>query len=258
MKIACIARQVLDADQRLATLDGRVSHDGVTFVLDGMDAYGVEQALQIRERRPDSEVLVLGLGADRVDGALRHALSMGADRAILLEVEAELDPLTQASLLAGEIRREGADLVFVGGRDAEGDSSALGPAMAEALGWPHSDWTTSIQVSNGSIVVEHDTDRGRERLELPLPAVVTTQQGLDEPRRPTLQGMMAAQKTGCERRAPGIEGDVEPRTTIVNEKVVVIERRGEILEGSPEEAARALVQRLGAAGGLGPGAGDSP
>lgn len=244
MKIITILKQVPDAEARLrATADG-IDLDGATFVMDGMDEYGVEEALRIREGGVDAEVVAVALGPERYQEALRTALAMGADRAVLVEAAQAPDPISQARVLAQLVREEGADLVLLGGKQADWDSAALGPALAEALGWPHSDWTTQLEVRGEELAVTHDSDEGNERLTLPLPAVVTTQQGLNEPRYPTLPNIMKAKRK--ELRVVTLDdlGGAQPLTTVLEQKIMTRERRNEILGGDPREAARELVRRL--------------
>lgn len=244
MKVLTVVRQVPDAEARVRADGGRVDLSGVTFVMDGMDEYGVEEALRIREGGVDAEVVAVALGPERYQEALRTALAMGADRAVLVEAAQAPDPISQARVLAQLVREEGADLVLLGGKQADWDSAALGPALAEALGWPHSDWTTQLEVRGEELAVTHDSDEGNERLTLPLPAVVTTQQGLNEPRYPTLPNIMKAKRK--ELRVVTLDdlGGAQPLTTVLEQKIMTRERRNEILGGDPREAARELVRRL--------------
>ena len=243
MKIVTILKQVPDAEARIRVAGGAVDLEGVTFVIDGMDEYGVEQALRIREGGVDAEVVALALGPKRFEEAIRTALAMGVDRAIHIETDEPLDPIAQAGVLADTIRDEGADLVFVGGKQADWDSSALGPAVAEVLGWPHSDWTTELEVDAGRLNVRHDTDGGSETLDMPLPAVVTTQQGLNEPRYPTLPNIMKAKRKELAKR-PLQGGEPNPRVEVVAQEIQTRERRNEILGGDAADAARELVRKL--------------
>lgn len=244
MKIVTILKQVPDAEARIRVAAGNVDFEGVTFVIDGMDEYGVEQALRLREGGADAEIVALALGPKRFEEAIRTALAMGVDRAIHYETEAMLDPIAQAEVLAAAIRDEAADVVFVGGKEADWDSSALGPAVAEALGWPHSDWTTELTIEDGVARARHDTDVGSERLEMPLPVVVTTQQGLNEPRYPTLPNIMKAKRKELAKRSLEDAGDPQPRVQVVEQVIQTRERLNEIIPGEPAEAARELVRKL--------------
>ena len=160
MKIVTVIRHVPDAEARVRVEDGEVALSGATFVIDGMDEYGVEQALRMRDDGAEAEIVALAVGPERSEEALRTALAMGADRARLLETDASLDPLATALALARVVAEEEADLVFVGGKQADWDSAALGPALAEALGWPLSDWTTAMAIEDGRLDVQHDADAG--------------------------------------------------------------------------------------------------
>lgn len=244
MKIISILKQVPDAEARIrATPDG-IDLEGATFVIDGMDEYGVEQALRIREGGEDAEIIALALGPKRFEEAIRTALAMGADRAIHLETDEALDPISQAKVLAGIIQEEGADLVFVGGKEADWDSAALGPAVAEALGWPHSDWTTSLELSGGEAKVVHDSDDGSETLTLPLPAVLTAQQGLNEPRYPTLPNIMKAKRKELKKLSLDDVGGASAKTQVIKQEIQTKERLNKVVEGDAGEAAKELVRLL--------------
>lgn len=244
MKIATVIRQVPDAEARVRAAGGTVDLQGVQFILDGMDEYGVEEALKLREAGADAEVIVFALGPARTEEALRTALAMGADRAVLVETDGQHDLLAQARVLAGLLKEEQVDLLLLGGKQADWDSAGLGAALAELLGWPLSDWTTSLTLQDGGIVTRHDTDDGSEQLELPLPAVVTTQQGLNEPRYPTLPNIMKARKKELKTISLQEAGEVASLTRTVNQAIETRERRNVILEGDAGSAARELVKLL--------------
>lgn len=244
MNILTILKQVPDAEARIRADGGVVDLSGVTFVIDGMDEYGVEEAIRLRERGLEVEITAVALGPARFEDALRTALALGADRAIHVDSDVRLDPIAQAQLLAGIAREAGAELIFVGGKQADWDSAALGPALAETLGWPHSDWTTRLELSGGTLEVDHDGDDGSEALTLPLPAVVTTQQGLNEPRYPTLPNIMKAKRKELRRITIDELGGATPRLTVLSEEVQTRDRLGRVLDGAPADAARELARLL--------------
>lgn len=244
MKIASIIRQVPDVEARIRAEAGRVNLDGVSFILDGMDEYGTEEALRLREGGLDAEIIVYAIGPARTEEAVRTALAMGADRAVFVETEEQPDVLAQAAVLAGLLREDGVELVLVGGKQADRDSAALGPALAEQLGWPLSDWTTSLQLEGGSLVTRHDIDGGSEQLQLPLPAVVTTQQGLNEPRYPTLPNIMKARRKELKTVSLAEAGGAASQVSTVNQLIETRARKGEIIDGDAASAARELVRRL--------------
>lgn len=246
MKIATIVRQVPDAEARVRAAGGKVDLDGAAFILDGMDEYGTEEALRLREGGLDAEVIVFAVGPARTEEAVRTALAMGADRAVFVETGADenLDVLAQAALLAGLLRQEGVELAFVGGKQADWDSAALGAALAAELDWPLSDWTTQLNLNGRELTTRHDTDDGSEQLTMQLPAVVTTQQGLNEPRYPTLPNIMKARRKELKTLSPAEAGAGASRTVRLSEEIETRARRGEIISGDAATAARELVRRL--------------
>ena len=244
MKIISIIKQVPDAEARIRAIPDGIDLEGATFVIDGMDEYGVEQALRIRESGEDAEIIALALGPQRFEEAIRTALAMGADRAIHIETDEALDPISQAKVLAGIIGNEGADLVFVGGKEADWDSAALGPAVAEALSWPHSDWTTALELSGSEAKVTHDSDDGNETLTLPLPAVFTTQQGLNEPRYPTLPNIMKAKRKELKKLSLEDAGGASPKTQTLKQEIQTKARLNKVVEGDAAEAAKELARLL--------------
>ena len=241
MTILTILKHVPDAESRVHAKGGALDLSGATFVIDGMDEYGVEQALRIREAGLDAEVVAVGYGPSSTAQALRTALAMGADRATLLEGDDLHDPLTVADVLADVVRAEAADLVFVGGKQADWDSAALGPALAEALGWAHVDWATSFDLDGDAFEAVHDVDDGSETLRGRLPVVVTTQQGLNEPRYPTLPNIMKAKRKALDTRAADVGSE---RMIVTGHVATERERRRVMLEGDPRSAAMDLVRRL--------------
>jgi electron transfer flavoprotein beta subunit len=241
MIIATYVKRVPDAEARLRADDDRLVLDDASFALDGMDEYGVEQAVRFREAGVAREVVALALGPAASETTLRTALALGADRAVLLESDEDLDPLAQADALAAAVRAAGAELVFVGGKQADWDSAALGPALAEALGWPLCDWTTELRIEGGEAIAVHDVDDGSEAWRAPLPVVVTTQQGLNEPRYPTLPNIMKAKRKPLDReRVDGVAARVVTLAASLPSRA----RRQVRLEGDAATATAELARRL--------------
>ncbi|HZJ10753.1 MAG TPA: electron transfer flavoprotein subunit beta/FixA family protein [Trueperaceae bacterium] len=244
MKIVTVLKQVPDAEARVRVADGVVDLAGVTFVMDGMDEYGVEEAIRLREGGHDVEIVAVALGPERYEDAIRTALALGADRAVHIETDERLDAIAQARVFAELIKDEGAELVLLGGKQADWDSAALGPALAAVLDWPHSDWTTDLALEGDRLELRHDTDDGSETLSVALPAVVTTQQGLNEPRYPTLPNIMKAKRKELAKKSLDDFAAVEKRTAVVSEAIQVKSRQGKMLSGEPKEAARELARLL--------------
>ena len=244
MKICTVLKQVPDAETSIRTSASGVDLSGVTFVMDGMDEYGVEEAIRLREAGQQAEIFALALGPKRFEESIRTALAIGCDRAIHIETEEVYDVITQAQILADVVKKEAADLVFVGGKEADWDSCALGPALAEALGWPHLDWTTKLALNGTTIEATHDTDAGNETVKFSLPAVITTQQGLNEPRYPTLPNIMKAKRKELRKSTPAEHGAPSPLTKIAGEAIQVKARLNKVLTGEAPETAKQLIDLL--------------
>ena len=244
MRILSVVRQVLDAEESVKVRDGKIDLSASKLVIDTMDEYGVEQALRMREGGSEIEVIALAVGPARSEEALRTALAMGADRAILVETIEALDVIAVSSVVAQVARTESADLVFCGGQQADWDSHALGAATAERLGWPQATWTNALSLAGQQLTGTHDVDAGSESFQLALPAVVTTQQGLNEPRYPTLPNIMKARRK--ELRRDSLDSyQVSSKLKVLSSGIPPRERRRTVLDGKDADgAALQLVDLL--------------
>jgi electron transfer flavoprotein beta subunit len=246
MRILSVIRQVLDAEENVRIAADKVDLAGSKLVIDGMDEYGIEEALRLREKLPEVDVTVMAIGPARTEEALRTALALGADRAILVEVpegSPQLDVLAVSSVVAEIARREQIDLVLCGGQQADWDSQALGAATAERLNWPQATWTTSLSIDGSSVTGKHDVEDGTETFAFSLPAVITTQQGLNEPRYPTLPNIMKARKKEL-KREPLDAFAVTPRLRFLGSGVQVKERLRKIIDGKDAPAAATQLVEL--------------
>ncbi|TFU25999.1 electron transfer flavoprotein subunit beta/FixA family protein [Thermus tengchongensis] len=240
MKFVAVIRQVPDGESRLRIQGDRVDLSGATLILDQMDEYGVEEALRLKEKH-GGEAIVVGFGPERTEEAVRTALAMGMDRGIHVVYEGYADPVTVAEALAPILKEESPTLILTGGQQADWDSQALGGALAEALGVPVVAWTTALELEGETAKAKHDLDEGAEWVRVRLPAVFTTQQGLNEPRYPTLPGIMKAKKK--EIRKVAFQGGA--RVEILEESIQEKARLGKILDGKdPAAAAEELVRLL--------------
>jgi electron transfer flavoprotein beta subunit len=194
MRIVTFVSQILDASESVRIHGGVVDISANSLVVDTMDEYGVEEALRIIETGLDGEIIALAIGPATVEEALRSVLSVGVDRAIHVVTEEAVDALTAGAILAQVAKEEGADLVFVGGQQASLDSQAIGPVAAERLGWPQLTWVRSLNLEDRIVTGSHDTDEGSRSFQVSLPVVITTQQGLNDPRYPTLPNIFKAAK----------------------------------------------------------------
>ena len=243
MRILAVVRQVPDAEESVRIRGAEVDLSGSKLVVDTMDEYGVEQALRIRESGVDAEVVALAVGPERTQDALRTVLAMGADRAIHVRTDLALDPISLSKVVAEVARQEKVDMIFAGGQQADWDSSALGAATAERLNWPQATWTNALELNGRMLTGKHDAEDGSEMFTLLLPAVITTQQGLNEPRYPTVPNIMRAKKK--ELRVETLEQfQVAPRVKVVGNEVQVKERLRKILDGKDAPSAAGELVHL--------------
>ena len=240
MKFVAVIRQVPDGESKLRIQGDRVDLSGATMILDQMDEYAVEEAIRLKERH-GGEAVVVGFGPERTEEAIRTALAMGMDRGVHVVYEGFADPVAVAEALVEVLKEEAPTLVLTGGQQADWDSQALGGALAEALGVPVVAWTTALELEGDTAKAKHDLDEGAEWVRVRLPAVFTTQQGLNEPRYPTLPGIMKAKKKEIRK----VQASLTPKVTRISEEIQGRARLGKILDGKdPVAAAEELVRLL--------------
>jgi electron transfer flavoprotein beta subunit len=219
MKIAVCVKAVPDAasGRRLDPSSFRLDRSA-ELALSDFDAYPIEEALKLRDAAGDGEVVVVSMGPERAMDALRKALAMGADRAVLVsDVELEgADLLGTASALGGALEREGADLVLFGQQSADGGGACLWAAVAERLRRPVISQVSVLSVEGGNVVGKRQTEYGYDTIRAPLPAVVAVSDAINTPRYPSLKGIMGAKKKPQESlSAAEVGGAVAPATVVV-------------------------------------------
>jgi electron transfer flavoprotein beta subunit len=202
LQVVCV-KQVPDTETRVKlAADGRsLDPAGVTMILNPYDEFAVEQALRVKEQVGAGEVVVMSLGGAAVQTTLRNALAMGADRAVFLMSNVSApDSLAVAKALADAIRPLDPGLVWLGRQAVDDDASQVGPMLATLLGRPCVSVLAKFELAGTTAKVEREIEGGRELVEVPLPAVFTTDKGLNEPRYASLKGIMAAKKKVIEER----------------------------------------------------------
>ncbi|HWI51491.1 MAG TPA: electron transfer flavoprotein subunit beta/FixA family protein [Symbiobacteriaceae bacterium] len=241
MEILVLLKQTFDTEAKVTVKDGRILNEDVTLVINPYDEYAVEEALKLREAHGGA-VTVVSVGPDRVDEALRRALAMGADEAVLVEAPAGADELTIAHLLAGWAAAKTWDIVLAGNVSVDTGAGQTAVRFAEILGLPHVAAALKLEVADGKATVHRDAEGDTEVLEVTLPALVTAQQGLNEPRYPSVPGIMKAKRKTI-ARVPAAE--VVPAATEIKAVFQAQQnRRNTIIKGSPAEQAKQLVQLL--------------
>ncbi|HAM70583.1 MAG TPA: electron transfer flavoprotein subunit beta [Verrucomicrobiales bacterium] len=206
MKILVPIKRVPDSDTRIRVKpDGSgIVTDGVKFSLNPFDAIALEEALRIRERLGAAEVLAVTLGGEDSIEQLRTGLAMGADRALLVRTPGPLDSLAVARILAALVRKESPDLVLLGKQAIDDDSNQVGQMLGGMLGLPQATFVSKLefQPDGRSVRCGRETDAGIETLGVRLPAVITADLRLNEPRYVSLPGIMKAKKRPIEELSP--------------------------------------------------------
>src|SRR6266487_1558184 len=195
MKIAVCVKQVPEGNRRIDPETRRLDRSG-EGALNPFDANAVEEALRLKDAGGEGEIVLVSLGPAKALDALRKALAMGADRAVLVSDDgaAGADLVATSRLLAAALEREGADLVLFGQQASDADGAVLWAAVAERLGRPVVSQAAELTVEAGSLRVKRQTEFGYDTLEAPLPAVVAVSDAINEPRYPSLKGIMGAKK----------------------------------------------------------------
>ncbi len=219
MKIAVCVKAVPDAatGRRLDPSSHRLDRSG-ELTLSDFDTHPVEEALKLRDAAGDGEVVIVSMGPEKAMDALRKALAMGADRAVLVSDDALAgsDLLGTSKALAGALEKEGADLVLFGQQSADGDGACLWAAVAERLRQPTISQVSELGVDGGNVTGKRQTEFGYDTIRAPLPAVVAVSDAINEPRYPSLKGIMGAKRKPQETLAAGdVGGATDAKTTVV-------------------------------------------
>jgi electron transfer flavoprotein beta subunit len=252
MKILVAIKQVPDtATQVKVAADAKsIETAGITWIVSPYDEFALEEALRIKEKRGQGEVVAVTLGPERAKEALRSCLAMGADRAIHVNDPAfnDADTLTTARALAAVITQEQPALVLVGRQAIDDDMGAVGAQLGEVLGWPCAYWImeTTIDADGKTVKAARQVEGGLEVFDLPLPAVLAAQKGLNEPRYPTLKGIMGAKKKELKdvKAADLGLGGEPPQLSIVSLEALPPRAPGRIVEGDTAAAVKELVRSL--------------
>jgi len=214
MKVLVTVKRVIDYNVKV-----RVKADGtgvetasVKMSMNPFDEIAVEEAVRMKEAGVATEIVAVSCGPQACQETLRTALALGADRAILVESDAELQPLAVAKLLKAVCAKESPQLVITGKQAIDDDSNQTGQMLAALLGWPQATFASKVKIAEGKAQVTREVDGGLDTISVRLPAVVTTDLRLNEPRYVTLPNIMKAKKKPLETLKPDALGvDVTPR-----------------------------------------------
>lgn len=248
MKILVLIKQVPDTATKIRLSPGStaIHTDGIKWVVNPYDEFAIEESLRLGEKL-GGEVVVVSLGPVRVEEAIRQALAMGADRAIHLVTDAVLDSAVAARALARACADEGFDLIVTGKQAVDDDQAQVGPLVAVELGLPQVTVVLKLEVDPETkrIRAERELEGASEFVELPMPAVVTAQRGLNEPRYPTLPNIMKAKKKEVKSiPVDSLDVSTEPWVRIEALSLPPERPAAKILTGDPEETAKELARLL--------------
>ena len=242
MKILVAVKRVLDYNVK-----ARVNAEGtgidlanVKMSMNPFDEIAVEESLRIKEAGKADEVIAVSMGVSQSQETIRTALAMGADRGILVETEDELQPLAVAKLLAAIVEREQPGLVIVGKQAIDDDSNQTGQMFAALMDWPQATFASEVNIDGDKMKVTREVDDGLESIEVGLPALITTDLRLNEPRYAKLPNIMKAKKKPLDTLTPSeLEVDIAPRLKVIKVEEPEQRKAGEIV-GSVAE----LVDKL--------------
>ncbi len=242
MKILVALKQVPDTETKIkVAADGKsLDPADVKWITSPYDEYALEEAIRLKEGK-GAEVVALSVGSDTAKDVLKNALALGADSAVLLKGDGQGDAFAVAQMIAAYAKDKGFDLILCGNKGLGGDNAAMGPMLAELLGIAQANVIVKLELGEGTFKAEREIEGGSEIVEGALPAVVTAQKGLNEPRYASLKGIMAAKKKTIEE----LDAAAVTAGAQVSSLALPPERpAGRLLEGDAAQQAQALLQAL--------------
>ena len=250
MNIYVLLKKTFDTEEKIVVSDGRIEDDSAEYIINPYDEYAVEEAINQRDEH-GGEVTVVTVGDEDSEKQLRTALAMGADKAVLIDTEDDLeegDQYTTAEILAAYFEDKEVDLILAGNVAIDEASGQVGPRLAEKLDIPFVTTIVDLSVDGETVYIEKDVEGDVEKVESTLPLLVTCQQGLNEPRYPSLPGIMKAKKKPLEELEIDDldldEDDLEPKTKTIDIFLPPEKEAGRILEGEVEDQVKELVSLL--------------
>jgi electron transfer flavoprotein beta subunit len=250
MNIYVLVKRTFDTEEKIVVSGGKIQEDGAEFIINPYDEYAIEEAIQVRDAH-GGEVTVLTMGGEDAEKQLRTALAMGADKAVLINTEddlEEIDQFTAAQIISEYLKDKAVDLILAGNVAIDGGSGQVGPRVAELLGINYVTTITSLEIDGTNVTIKRDVEGDTEIIETSLPLLVTAQQGLNEPRYPSLPGIMKAKKKPLEEVELDDldidEDDVEAKTETIEIYLPPKKEAGKVLEGDLADQVKELVHLL--------------
>ncbi len=227
MKLLVPVKRVVDYNVKVRVKSDQtgVETAGVKMSMNPFDEIAVEEAVRLKEKGVATEIIAVSLGVAQCQETIRTALAMGADRGILVETDVGLEPLAVAKMLKALVEKEGIDLVVMGKQAIDDDMNATGQMLAALLGWPQGTFASKVEITDGAATVTREVDGGLETISLQLPAIITADLRLNEPRYASLPNIMKARKKTIDMLKPADLG-VDPAPRLTTLKVMEPPKRG--------------------------------
>jgi electron transfer flavoprotein beta subunit len=242
MKVLVPVKRVLDSNIKARVKSDQTGVDlaNQKMSINPFDEIAVEEAVREKEKGVASELVAVSIGPTQAQETIRNALAIGADRGILIETGADPEPLAVAKLLKKVVEEEKPDLILIGKQAIDGDNNATGQMLAALLGWPQATFASKVEIEGGKAKVTREVDGGLQTLEVDLPAIVSVDLRLNEPRYASLPNIMKAKKKPIDvKSAESLGVDIAPRLTVL--KVTEPAKR---VAGVKVESAAELVAKL--------------
>ncbi|MDP2260567.1 MAG: electron transfer flavoprotein subunit beta/FixA family protein [Caulobacter sp.] len=242
MKVLVPVKRVIDYNVKARVKPDQSGVDlaNVKMSMNPFCEIAVEEAVRLKEKGVATEVVIVSIGPAQAQETIRTALAMGGDRGILIQSDTDVEPLAVAKLLAAVAKEEGADVVLMGKQAIDGDNNAVGQMLSTLLDWPQATFASKVEIGGGKAVVTREVDGGLQVLEVDLPAVITADLRLNEPRYASLPNIMKAKKKEIAAKTTADYGvDVAPRL-----KVLKVSEPAKRSAGVKVENAAELVTKL--------------
>lgn len=246
MNAVVLMKQTFGTEEKIQIVNGQVQEDGVEFIINPYDEYAIEEAVRLKEAH-GGEVVVVSMGPDRVESSLRTALALGADRAILINDESLFgDEHQTAQVIAAVVKDLQPDIILAGNVSVDSGAGQVAVRVAELLGINHISAITKLEINGSDVRAERDVEGDVEVVETKLPVLVTAQQGLNEPRYPSLPNIMKAKKKPLDRlSASDLSASFSgSKTEIVDQYLPPKKEAGKILQGDLSAQVAELVHLL--------------
>ena len=246
MKVLVPVKRVIDFNVKVRVKSDQTGVDlaNVKMSMNPFDEIAVEEAVRLKEKNTASEIVVVSIGPQQASETLRTALAMGADRGILVKADGDVEPLAVAKILKAIVDEEKPELVITGKQAIDDDSNQTGQMLAALLGWGQGTFAHKLELENGAAKIEREVDGGLQTVEVKLPAVMTTDLRLNEPRYASLPNIMKAKKKPIAEKTPADYGvDTTPRL-----KVLKVTEPAKRSAGIKVKSVAELVDKLSEAG----------